>query len=339
MANVLLLKISGLGLEGKIAISNSVQMGRSTQERWHRWAVQDREQPPEFAGLEAFLPIDGMNVSRNHAAITQREGEYFLVDLNSLNGTYLNGQDVNPHRRNPQPFLLREGDCISLNGEKINLDVKFTQFMNYALLVAGSGDHPTSPDNNIELIGQELTKRGYVVQTLTGEQATKQAVRDSIRELSNLTVPESHFFFSYYGHGNTLGIKLNGQIMNPRELYKELQKVRAQTAVIIEACHSGIFVNAENADRIPEGVLVLTASAADRGAVETRLLQDEPEYVGRFTKALVEYLRTNREEFNLKEFYRSMHDNTHHTLLLQEPGMHGTTYTIPRATSMLNLKY
>ena len=71
------------------------------------------------------------------------------------------------------------------------------------------------------------------------------------------------------------------------------------------------FVNDENADRIPEGVLVLTASAADRGAVETRLLQDEPEYVGRFTKALVEYLRTNREEFNLKEFYRQLYKHFH----------------------------
>ena len=31
-------------------------------------------------------------ISRNHARITREEGQYYIEDLNSRNGTYLNGE-------------------------------------------------------------------------------------------------------------------------------------------------------------------------------------------------------------------------------------------------------
>jgi len=49
-------------------------------------------------------------VSRRHASIIRRDGALHLVDLESPNGTYLNGQKLIPH----QSRVLRDGDDIRL---------------------------------------------------------------------------------------------------------------------------------------------------------------------------------------------------------------------------------
>ncbi|MEO8607214.1 MAG: FHA domain-containing protein [Chloroflexota bacterium] len=49
-------------------------------------------------------------VSRRHAALYRTPHTVSLVDLNSTNGTYLNGVKLIPH----QPRLLREGDEVRL---------------------------------------------------------------------------------------------------------------------------------------------------------------------------------------------------------------------------------
>lgn len=47
-------------------------------------------------------------VSRMHAAIRKAEGSLNLVDLGSVNGTFLNGQRLTPNR----PHMLHDGDEI-----------------------------------------------------------------------------------------------------------------------------------------------------------------------------------------------------------------------------------
>ncbi|MBL9038339.1 MAG: GGDEF domain-containing protein [Archangium sp.] len=54
--------------------------------------------------------IDLDNVSRRHASVTAREGQYFLKDLGSTNGTYLNDAELVEE----QP--LRAGDLIKVGG-------------------------------------------------------------------------------------------------------------------------------------------------------------------------------------------------------------------------------
>ncbi len=50
----------------------------------------------------------GTTVSRRHALIAFRSGTFYLMDLNSRNGTYLNDRRLPPQ----QPFPLRPGDHI-----------------------------------------------------------------------------------------------------------------------------------------------------------------------------------------------------------------------------------
>ena len=47
-------------------------------------------------------------VSRMHAKIRKREGEYYLTDLNSRNGTAVNGQMLKPE----EDYLLQDQDEV-----------------------------------------------------------------------------------------------------------------------------------------------------------------------------------------------------------------------------------
>ena len=51
-------------------------------------------------------------VSRKHAKFTYKDGNWYVQDLNSTNGTYLNGLKLLPM----QDFPLKNGDKLSLSG-------------------------------------------------------------------------------------------------------------------------------------------------------------------------------------------------------------------------------
>jgi diguanylate cyclase (GGDEF)-like protein len=57
-----------------------------------------------------FIVIDLDNVSRRHACVRVKGGKYFVEDLGSTNGTYLNDEEI----RDLQP--LRTGDLVKVGG-------------------------------------------------------------------------------------------------------------------------------------------------------------------------------------------------------------------------------
>ncbi len=56
-------------------------------------------------------------VSRRHASIGREGAEYYLVDLNSTNGTRLNGRDAPARQKVP----LHDGDTIELGDEAVRV--------------------------------------------------------------------------------------------------------------------------------------------------------------------------------------------------------------------------
>lgn len=58
--------------------------------------------------------IEAEGISRLHAKISKQEGDYYLEDLNSTNGTYLNGNPVEYHQKKK----LHKGDKIRLGAEE-----------------------------------------------------------------------------------------------------------------------------------------------------------------------------------------------------------------------------
>ena len=59
-------------------------------------------------------------ISRNHARITANNRRYHLTDLNSANGTYVNGERLVPH----VPQLLKHGDKIRLGRVVLHFRVR-----------------------------------------------------------------------------------------------------------------------------------------------------------------------------------------------------------------------
>ena len=64
---------------------------------------------------ENELRFASKSVSRQHAEILFREGRWFIEDLGSFNGTYVNGTRVQPGI--PQP--LRHADKIVIGAETL----------------------------------------------------------------------------------------------------------------------------------------------------------------------------------------------------------------------------
>lgn len=56
------------------------------------------------------LTLEAAAVSRYHATISLRNGEVFLQDLGSINGTYINGQRLPPN----EPYILQSGEEIQI---------------------------------------------------------------------------------------------------------------------------------------------------------------------------------------------------------------------------------
>lgn len=95
----------------------------------HAQILLGNGQNVELGGRESYLigredPISGIypeidtsasdgdtsGVSRRHAEIVRQSNQWFLQDLNSTNGTFVNNQRLAPHTRHP----LRSGDQIRL---------------------------------------------------------------------------------------------------------------------------------------------------------------------------------------------------------------------------------
>jgi hypothetical protein len=61
--------------------------------------------------------LDDVTVSRDHAVLVKRGDDYFLDDLGSLNGTYVNRQRVDSHR-------LEDGDELQIGKYKLTYRTK-----------------------------------------------------------------------------------------------------------------------------------------------------------------------------------------------------------------------
>jgi pSer/pThr/pTyr-binding forkhead associated (FHA) protein len=59
-------------------------------------------------------------VSRRHARVHQQKTQFFIEDLGSANGTFLNGQRLTPYLPHP----LRDGDEVQLGRVRVQISVQ-----------------------------------------------------------------------------------------------------------------------------------------------------------------------------------------------------------------------
>lgn len=89
------------------------------------------------------LQIDNLAVSGEHAVITTIQGDSFLEDLNSTNGTMINGKPVQKH-------FLQDGDVIELGKYKLKYmrepGARATQEnFEKTMIIKPSGVRPSAP--------------------------------------------------------------------------------------------------------------------------------------------------------------------------------------------------
>lgn len=72
-------------------------------------------------GVADYIVTDNTAVGRQHADIVQRQGAFFVVDLNSTNHTYLNGNQIQPM----QEYPLQNGDQLVLGDECFQVEISF----------------------------------------------------------------------------------------------------------------------------------------------------------------------------------------------------------------------
>ena len=78
------------------------------KEKGQRW-LMDQDRITIGRGTDCEVIIPDRQASRHHAQIERGAGGFYLRDLGSKNGTYVNGQEVRD-----QPYHLKDGDEIQI---------------------------------------------------------------------------------------------------------------------------------------------------------------------------------------------------------------------------------
>jgi len=97
-------------LHDRIAVGNESCLVSIHGPELGRKFILDEEEFTIGRDVKNNIVVDLDNVSRRHAKITTRMGKSFIVDLNSMNGTYLNDQEV------LEETPLRSGDYVKVGG-------------------------------------------------------------------------------------------------------------------------------------------------------------------------------------------------------------------------------
>ncbi|MEZ4669031.1 MAG: FHA domain-containing protein [Anaerolineae bacterium] len=100
---------SGLNLQVQLSQTNGLVIGRSDSRSSYIPDV-------DLAEMKALEK----GVSRRHAAFVRLQEKLHILDLGSINGTYLNGTRLKPET----PYLINSGDQLGLGDLVVTLSVK-----------------------------------------------------------------------------------------------------------------------------------------------------------------------------------------------------------------------
>jgi len=159
--------------------------GSANEPRVFLQRALDRQQLSIGRGDECDIRLDGLLISNNHARISQSTSGLAIEDLNSTNGTYVNGQRITGRRQLESedvvhigPFLLRisqqRGVTVFDTRSKTRLDVvKITKEVNNR---SGGGkirlldevDLSIQPNEFVGLLGPSGAGKSTLMDSLNG---------------------------------------------------------------------------------------------------------------------------------------------------------------------------
>lgn len=339
------LKALSPGLEGvTIQLDRATHLGRASfvlengiQKPFDFASYTNRPLPEEFHQAETVIAIDPIYryVSRNHALLLPEGEKYSLLDLNSLNGTYLGENRVQ------QKVLLEEGKKFSLGstnhlGVQFSLHYSLAQPTNSALLIGYSGGNLPGVPRDIEEMKKFLgSRKGFAgnISLLLEGFTTYENIISSLEQYKRTLTEKSLFLFYFAGHGDAeRGLALRWGRLSPQELYAHLDNIRGRKIVIIDACHAGKFLEGQY---LPENTLAFVATRAEKEAYEGfHASLADATYMGHFTRALLKILEEHPHRIDLKKLQAEVGDNFRLAKHEQEPQVRGRTIFLP---SQINL--
>jgi len=334
----------------KFVLSGATHFGRGTHEEW---AVSNRRRPSILPCLETAIHIDSEYVSRNQAAIVKQSDGFYLTDLGSANGTYLNGNNINPNptrrpgalyrffglqsdrtdqQREAPKVKLTTDDKIHMGGNYSDIEFLVSDFIekdrnHHALLVGHDGGNLKGVSNDLDFMSVELSRRGYAgnIARFRNGEASPQNIKSALDEVSYVATADTRFVFHYSGHGGRKGLDLGRKSLNPEDLYSVLEKMKGKSLVILDNCHAGIFLKGYEG-RIPRGTMVIAASSPTGEAYETPSDMAAGKYMGKLTEQFLKYLQSTSGPINVQTFRKVLErkfpkDAFH--FRYQEPVLHG----------------
>jgi len=179
-------------------------------------------------------------ISRFHAMFGVVNGDLFIADLESKNGTYAEESQLEQEF----PRMLTDNRTITLGGKGED-SARFQAYeaIPFASALLIGVDYKKGAETEIEKSIQRMDQMirklrvPYECNMLTHYSATKEDIRHHLRLAERL--PKNNLFFFFYdAHGNTDSVTTaNGNIAKA-ELAELLNRIKAKKVVLIDACHA-----------------------------------------------------------------------------------------------------
>jgi pSer/pThr/pTyr-binding forkhead associated (FHA) protein len=112
-------------------------------------------------GADADVIVDNTAISRKHASLELKDGQYILSDLGSLNGTFVNGKKIN----GAEP--INQDDTIKLGKFRLAVADESAQ-----VEVSSYGAHPDTEDKTIIVNTKQLSAESAKL-SLQGKSSVK----------------------------------------------------------------------------------------------------------------------------------------------------------------------
>ncbi len=209
----------------KLIIQNS-----KTQEEQEYTLPQDSIVFGRINTCDIELPIK--SVSRRHAEIVREESDYFLSDLKSGNGTFLNNVKIKSLEKN----LLRSGDLIRIE----DYEIRF-------LLTEDSMDHPVEEDTDTDILEIKLIKK--MMKALDTDETPSLEVLNGVAAGKKLALPEDKAEF-IIGRDSAADLTIDENVISRQHV--KLERKWGGIVIIDLQSKNGTFVNN---DRVEEKLL------------------------------------------------------------------------------------
>jgi pSer/pThr/pTyr-binding forkhead associated (FHA) protein len=218
-------------------------------EQYKRNFLQDKIVIGRSRSVDVCLP--DLAVSVRHAEIVLEKNEYAVMDSGSVNGTWVNGRELVPHR----PRILQDGDVISV----ASFSLKFENG-------AGAGpmeSRDASTDHAMRMMSSVLTR--------CGEDARREQVERSLGLIFEMPEEQTSSFSKDYGEGGKTEkgpltpspTPMEGKKRDPLPVGPVDPLVETVRRDFDEEMHTGSYrENGSDVGLIVVGVLIVIASVA-----------------------------------------------------------------------------